>query len=162
MTPGSVLDQLLDYTRDSPAGEFARNLGREIRENPVPLVLIGIGIAWLMLAASRTSGTAIASAADSVAKTVNDIGTGMSAAVSRTSEWGQQAVARISDRASNAAKIISDRTAQLAAHARDAADSLTGKARAAATSERPLRDADIGKATPGAGACAVKTAHEPR
>jgi Protein of unknown function (DUF3618) len=81
MTPGRVVDQVVDYTRDGPAAEFLRNLGREVRENPMPLVLIGIGIAWLMLATSRTSRAAIASAADCVARAANDIGTATSAAV---------------------------------------------------------------------------------
>ncbi len=56
MTPGRVVDQVVDYTRDGPAAEFLRNLKREVRENPMPLVLIGIGIAWLMVASSRPSG----------------------------------------------------------------------------------------------------------
>jgi hypothetical protein len=88
MTPGRVVDQIVDYARDGPAAEFLRNLVREVRENPMPLVLIGIGIAWLMLASSRTSRAAIASAADSVARAANDIGTATSAVVNRTSEWG--------------------------------------------------------------------------
>ena len=48
MTPGRVVDQLVDYTRDGPATEFLRNLGREIRENPLPLVLIGLGLSWFL------------------------------------------------------------------------------------------------------------------
>src|SRR6201998_2994447 len=88
MTPGRVVDQLIDYTRDGPAAEFLGSLGREVRENPVPLVLIGIGIAWLMVASSRTSRAAIASAADMVSKKAEDIGTATSAALSRTGEWG--------------------------------------------------------------------------
>src|SRR6202007_1972832 len=96
MTPGRVVDQVVDYTRDGPAAEFLRNLGREVRENPMPLVLIGIGIAWLMVASSRTSRTAIASAADSVARTANEISAATSATVSRTSEWGHQTASRIS------------------------------------------------------------------
>ena len=95
MTPGRVVDQVVDYTRDGPAAEFLRNLKREAQENPMPLVLIGIGIAWLMLASSRTSRAAIASAADSVASAANDIGTATSAAVNRTSEWGQQTATRL-------------------------------------------------------------------
>src|SRR5947207_7438064 len=83
MTPGRVVDQVIDYTRDSPAAEFIRNLGREVRENPMPLVLIGIGIAWLMVASSRSSRAAIASAADTVARKAADVGTTTSAAVSR-------------------------------------------------------------------------------
>jgi Protein of unknown function (DUF3618) len=106
MTPGRVVDQVVDYMRDGPAAEFLRNLKREVRENPMPLVLIGIGIAWLMLASSRTSRAAIASAADCVARAANDIGTATSAAVNRTSEWGQQTVTRLSDRASNVANTV--------------------------------------------------------
>jgi hypothetical protein len=43
MTPGRVVDQVIDYTRESPAAELFRNLGQEVRENPLPVVLIGIG-----------------------------------------------------------------------------------------------------------------------
>src|SRR5207302_5071907 len=55
MSPGQVIDQLIDYAREGPAAEFGPNLAREVRENPLPLVLIGIGIAWLMAASSRSS-----------------------------------------------------------------------------------------------------------
>src|SRR5262245_51640712 len=103
MTPGRVVDQLIDYTRNGSAAEFLRNMGREIRENPMPLVLIGIGIAWLMVASSRTARTAIASSADSLARVANDVGTAASAAVNRTSEWGRQTATHLSDRANNAA-----------------------------------------------------------
>ena len=54
MTPGRVVDLVIDYTRDSPAADFLRNLGREVRENPMPLALIGIGILWLLVTTNRT------------------------------------------------------------------------------------------------------------
>src|SRR4051794_2719022 len=112
MTPGRVVDQVVDYTRDGPAAEFLRKLGREVRENPMPLVLIGIGIAWLMLATSRPSRAAIASAADSVARAANDVSPATSAAVNRTSEWGQQSATHLSDRASNAANTVSNKAGE--------------------------------------------------
>ncbi|MEQ9606690.1 MAG: DUF3618 domain-containing protein [Kiloniellaceae bacterium] len=34
-------------------GIFARNLGVTLRDNPVPAILVGIGLAWLMIASSR-------------------------------------------------------------------------------------------------------------
>jgi ElaB/YqjD/DUF883 family membrane-anchored ribosome-binding protein len=43
-----LLDQGLDYLRDSGAAEFAQNLGGAARQNPLPVVLTGIGLAWLM------------------------------------------------------------------------------------------------------------------
>jgi ferritin-like metal-binding protein YciE len=55
MFAGQLLDQLTAYARDGPGTEFGRNLVREVREHPLPLVLIGIGIAWLMTASSRSS-----------------------------------------------------------------------------------------------------------
>src|SRR6266567_3835640 len=81
MSPGRVVDQLIDYTRDGPGAEFFHNLRREVRENPMPLVLIGIGVAWLMLASNRSSRAAIANAADAVARKAADIGAATSAAV---------------------------------------------------------------------------------
>src|SRR6266576_1362056 len=146
MTPGRVVDQVVDYTRDGPAAEFLRNLGREVRENPMPLVLIGIGIVWLMVASSRTSRAAIASAADSVARAANDIGTATSAAVNTTSEWGQQTAARLSDRASNAASAVSDKTAELAGRASNAASTASNKAAELADRASEVSDGVVEKA----------------
>ena len=126
LTPGRVLDQVIDYSRNEAVREFLSNLRREVRENPIPLVLIGTGIAWLMLASSRTSRAAISSASDAVARTANEIG-----AATTASEWGQQTAARISEHASNAAMTVSNRAAELATRKRDVTDSLTDKARAA-------------------------------
>src|SRR5215471_19297287 len=106
MTPGRVVDQVIDYTRESPAADFLRNLGREVRENPLPLVLVGIGILWLLLASNRTSRAVIASAADQVTGKEQDIGAATSAAVSRTTEWGQQKAARLSDQASDVGNTV--------------------------------------------------------
>jgi hypothetical protein len=172
MTPGRVVDQLIDYTRDGPAGEFLRNLGREVRENPMPLVLIGIGIAWLMVASSRTSRAAIASATDTVAKKAEDISAATSAAASRTGEWGQRTAGRMADRASDVASTVGSKTAEFAGRARDVTDGFAEQARAAfENAKRPLRAAPEGsdrsisgegvtEATQREDACAVEAANE--
>src|SRR5260370_13170952 len=54
VTPGQVIDQLADFAREGAAADFLRNLGREIRENPIPVLLIAVGIGWLVIAASRS------------------------------------------------------------------------------------------------------------
>jgi ElaB/YqjD/DUF883 family membrane-anchored ribosome-binding protein len=48
MTPGQVLDEAWEFARDTGGGEFARNLGANVRDNPLPVGLITAGIAWLM------------------------------------------------------------------------------------------------------------------
>lgn len=53
MSPGQILDQALDYARHSGGGEFTRNLGRSVRDNPLPLLMMGAGMAWLMASDRR-------------------------------------------------------------------------------------------------------------
>ena len=48
LSPQQLLNQGLDYVRHSGATEFVQNLGGAARQNPLPLALTGIGIAWLM------------------------------------------------------------------------------------------------------------------
>ena len=55
LTPGQLVDQGLDYLRHSGANEFVQNLGGSVKHNPMPVSLVGIGLAWLM-AAGRNSG----------------------------------------------------------------------------------------------------------
>ncbi|MFL5270108.1 MAG: DUF3618 domain-containing protein [Stellaceae bacterium] len=180
MTPGRVVDQVIDYTRDSPAAEFLRNLRREVRENPMPLVLMGIGIVWLLLASNRTSRTTIASTADMVVRKADHIAKETSAAVSRTSEWGQQRAERLIDRASDAATAGGNTTAGLTDRARDVAGRLTEKTRSASATtfektKRPFTGVSEDARTPITGdaaapsranhkedACAVEPTYEPR
>jgi hypothetical protein len=83
MTPDKLVDQLTDYAREDPAADFFRNLAREIRENPLPLMLIGAGVAWLIIASSRSSR---ARAKHSTVREVGEIHTRTSAEVSASSE----------------------------------------------------------------------------
>ena len=53
LTPGQLIDQGLDYLKGSGANEFVHNLGSQVKNNPMPIALMGIGIAWLM-ASGRT------------------------------------------------------------------------------------------------------------
>ena len=83
LTPGQVVDQLAGYARAGPAAEFFRNLVLEIRENPLPLTLIGAGITWLIIASSQSSR---ARAKHSTVREVGEISTGTRAGVSPSSE----------------------------------------------------------------------------
>ncbi|KAB7628322.1 DUF3618 domain-containing protein [Alkalilimnicola sp. S0819] len=47
-TTGNLVDQALHYLRDGTGGEFTRNLNESVRRNPVPVVLMGLSMAWLM------------------------------------------------------------------------------------------------------------------
>ena len=48
LTPGQLVDQGLDYLRQSGANEFVQNLGGAAKQNPMPVAVTAIGLAWLM------------------------------------------------------------------------------------------------------------------
>lgn len=48
LSPGQIVDEALGLAQGQ-LGQFTGNLGRTVRDNPVPLLLIGAGIGMLML-----------------------------------------------------------------------------------------------------------------
>lgn len=128
LTPGQVVDQLIDYAREGAAGEFVRNFGHEVRRNPLPVTLIGAGIGWLMMTSGRSQGgqlgetgknrlTTLADEASNAAETVSEeagaVGSAALDAGSQAREW-------LSDAAERAASVVPS--------AEDAAHSLGGTA----------------------------------
>ena len=60
LTVGRMVEEVVDYARQSPAAELARNLGRDLQANPLPLIVIFAGIAWACIAyALRSKSTTL-------------------------------------------------------------------------------------------------------
>ena len=74
VTRGQIVDQLTEYAREGPAAEFLRNLAREVRQNPMPILLIMIGVAWLAIATSLSRRTVLRSASELRTAPVDEIG----------------------------------------------------------------------------------------
>ena len=55
-SPGQLLDQAMEFARDN-GGEFANNLGRSVKENPVPALLAAVGIAWMVASSNQPKAT---------------------------------------------------------------------------------------------------------
>ena len=53
LSPGQVVDDLMGYFRGSEGAEFGRSLLDNVRGNPMPAALTGIGLAWLMASNPR-------------------------------------------------------------------------------------------------------------
>src|SRR5690348_3331178 len=49
LSPGQMLDRVMDAVK-SHGGEFGDNLLTQVRNNPLPTIFAGIGVAWLMAA----------------------------------------------------------------------------------------------------------------
>jgi hypothetical protein len=48
VAPRQLAGDFVDYVRQGGGGEFAQNLMVRVRRNPVPVVLVGVGLLWLM------------------------------------------------------------------------------------------------------------------
>ncbi|MPZ11490.1 MAG: DUF3618 domain-containing protein [Kiloniellaceae bacterium] len=54
LSPRYIAGQTLGHARRS-GGDFLGSLGATLRDNPVPAVLLGVGLCWLMMAGGRQS-----------------------------------------------------------------------------------------------------------
>jgi ElaB/YqjD/DUF883 family membrane-anchored ribosome-binding protein len=68
ITPGQLMDQAVDYAKDSGGGQFVRNLSRQATSNPMPIPLIGAGMAWLMLSNNRQPSASRTTSVDGAAE----------------------------------------------------------------------------------------------
>ena len=119
ITPGQLVDQAVDYAKDSGGGLFVRNLGQQATANPLPVALIGAGVAWLMLSNGRQQSAKAASinraaetAIDSARQTVTETTARVAEVGRKTSDqikqFGQDASQRASDWMSDTSDRITD------------------------------------------------------
>jgi cell division septum initiation protein DivIVA len=55
MSLGEVVEEVSRQFRATGGPDMMRNFGRQVRENPLPLALIGAGIAWLVIGNGRAA-----------------------------------------------------------------------------------------------------------
>jgi hypothetical protein len=58
LRPSQLVDQAVDYALQTTPGAFSANLVHSVRDNPMPVALIGVGIAWLMATGRHSDGRA--------------------------------------------------------------------------------------------------------
>jgi hypothetical protein len=169
MTPGQIVDQIVDFARDSTGGQFFQNLRRQVAENPVPLTLVGAGLAWFMLAgrngsrrslgetrygvesdfAAEESGDYYGTAAryESVGERPSSPGitTRAKETASGVAERAKEAAGGVAERAKDAGARVSEMTSSVADAADSARHSVASAASSAyeASAERARRAADF-------------------
>jgi hypothetical protein len=118
MTPGQVLDEVVDYARESGGADFVRNLTAQVRANPLPVTLVGAGLAWLMVGrTTRGAASSVASAEQARSKepsTTSAVADAAGDTVSRmrhSVENARESVAQAYEGASETASRIGDRAA---------------------------------------------------
>lgn len=159
LQPGRLVDQGVDYLRDNGAKDYLVNLGRAAQEQPLPLALAGVGLAWLMLTNGRARtidsaradsaiDDALASAGDTAA-TVRDKVTGAREQVAgfgdQVARKTREAAQHTSQAMSNAAQVARERAQQIGSVTRQGAERVRSSYEHV-VSEQPLALGAIGLA----------------
>jgi ElaB/YqjD/DUF883 family membrane-anchored ribosome-binding protein len=118
LTPGQLVDQGMDYLRRHGAREYVSNLGESVKRDPLPLALVGIGLAWLMASDRGRSGEP--SSSHPTAAAIKE----RAAAMKERTSVMKERVARTTDRVSQAAQSARERVGQVGDTARHQAERL--------------------------------------
>jgi ElaB/YqjD/DUF883 family membrane-anchored ribosome-binding protein len=134
ITPGQIVDEAFDYARGSNGGDWVRNLGRQLADNPLPAALMGAGLAWMMTAQRRAGETQTAETGDGSVDTtesanINDRTTAMASSHfdKTTKRTTKHKTKSATDAASDAHKTYSE----VGADKTGASDALSVPAKAA-------------------------------
>ncbi|PBB17929.1 DUF3618 domain-containing protein [Mesorhizobium sp. WSM4313] len=158
MTPGQLFDEFTGHFRGGAGSEMLHNLKAQVRDNPLPLTVIGAGLAWLMLGSGASATPA---GTDGVTRRGPGLdhgafGAGMgstaSDAAGSVAEAASGAAGTVSGMANEAAGIVSNVASSaadtLASSAAAAADMATSASRSAHSllEDQPLAVAAVGLA----------------
>ena len=155
MTPGQIVDQVLDFVRDSTGGQFFNNLRRQVADNPMPVALMGAGLAWLVLAGRNGSRRELTSERRYIPD--SDYGTeesgdyyGTTGIYERETTGGvaeraREAGSRVAETASSISSSVANAASSASSSVADAANSVAGAASAAldASAGRARRAAEL-------------------
>jgi hypothetical protein len=119
LSPGQMLDRVMDMVKRH-GGEFGENLLVQVRNNPMPTIMAGVGMAWLMGASKRPPprepsrpyrGNGSWRSSGSSERPASD---------TWSSEWNDSAFGSAGDAASSAARSARDAASSTARTASDA------------------------------------------
>lgn len=122
LAPNQLVDQGFEYLRHSGGREFVSNFGGAVKANPLPVALVGLGVAWLMFANRTHSSGAGALGADT-----EDV-----------EEWASGTASSVKDRLARGAEAAREKAGATAEAARDR------WSRASATTRYQMRRARAG------------------
>jgi hypothetical protein len=137
LTPGQLMDQGLDYLKNSGANEFVDNLGGQVKTNPLPVALVGIGLAWLMAGGRgqpsygsyQSSGPGIGERAGEMKDQMKDKLSGTAQSMRESASSAMSSARSTLDSARNTATQAGSRMTELGQTARERISSLGETAR---------------------------------
>jgi hypothetical protein len=159
LTPGQLMDQSWSYLRNSGAREYVQRLGETVKEDPVPLALVGVGLAWLMLSDRGRSRRPLEADHSGELTAAME---GKAAAIKETAASVKDSVGHTTQKVSDTVQAARAKASQVADTAREQADRLRGGYQQV-VAEQPLALGAVGLAIGAVlGALAPRTRQEDR
>lgn len=148
LTPGQLVDEILSYTRDG-GRQFTSNLGHQVTNNPMPVLLIGAGLAWFLLGRDGAASGGNAMHTGSRHYGAGNGTSGLKDAAHKTGEAVHDAFGSVRHSAESAGSAMSDTARKIgetassayhstAARAHDLADSATALEQKAMNAARDI------------------------
>lgn len=130
LTRDQLVDQGIDYLRNSGAREFVANLGTSVKHNPLSVTLVGVGLAWLMFSGRRGAlygepgayGTTGAADSPGLAERTGDALGRVSETVATTRESAARSAQAVTEKWTHAASTVRERARQAARSGRRQAE----------------------------------------
>lgn len=137
-TPGQLFDQALTYTKGN-GGEFFQNLGTTLKNNPVPTVLTGVGLAWLAMNQNKPFqpgsastgpglGTQLSQAVNHLGQAFSSAGERVQGAADTARDHGQNVRSKASDLSHRAGESLDATASQLTDKAHDVSQRVQAQA----------------------------------
>lgn len=117
LSAAGLMEQATDYLRTSGGAEFARNLGEKVRDNPVPVALAGIGIAWLAMSSPGRNRVGYSTGSGQMRRTV-----------AGAAGMARDAVSAVGEGVSSVAQAVRDGASAIRDKAAGASESVRGSA----------------------------------
>ncbi|APX93907.1 hypothetical protein BWR19_13705 [Halomonas sp. 1513] len=104
LSPGELIDQALGMAREH-GGEFGRNLGAQVKNHPMPLILTSVGISWMIMSSGNTG---MPPSHDKGATSTDKEGHSFKATLGDTAAKSQDKAAAASDRIHDATANVNE------------------------------------------------------
>jgi ElaB/YqjD/DUF883 family membrane-anchored ribosome-binding protein len=124
-SPGQMVDEALDYVRHSGGSEFAHNLNETVKRNPMPVTLVGIGLAWLMMSGRERGYAAQSTGSRRMGEAIGGAGHRLS----RSVEAGRQKLTETRSRVSEVSHGLRDRMSELSGSTRQQSSQMSQRVR---------------------------------
>lgn len=124
--PGYLVDRAFSYARNNGGADFARNAATQARDNPLPILLIGAGLAWLMSGRRPASGPSAGSIRDAALRKTHDAQDFASGAAGAVGNAASGVAGAVGSAASGVADAVSSAMSSVAGAASSVSDGARG------------------------------------